>query len=223
MRVLDLTQPLDEHTALWPDSVPFVADAQPAFDVDGFWWRDLSFPEHAGTHLDAPCHCVPGGLAVADIPAGELVRPAVRIDARTLCAGDPGWVLSAADVEAWEAEHGRIPAGAAVLLCTGWDEHVADPACYLGDPLAFPGYGADAAALLVERRVAGLGIDTLSVDAGAAADFPVHFMSLPAGLWHLEGLVGLGAVPDTGATVVAGALLLPRASGTPARVLALVP
>jgi hypothetical protein len=109
-------------------------------------------------------------------------------------------VLGAVDVEAWEAEHGRIPVGAAVLRCTGWDEHVDDPARYLGDPLAFPGYGADAAALLVERRVAGLGIDTLSVDAGAAADFPVHFMSLPAGLWHLEGLVGLGAVPDTGAT-----------------------
>jgi kynurenine formamidase len=223
VKVVDLTQTLDEQTALWPDSVPFVADAQPAYDVDGFWWRDLAFAEHSGTHLDAPCHCVPGGAAVAEIPAEQLVRPAVRIDARPLCAGDPAWVLGAADVEAWEAEHGRVPAGAAVLLCTGWDEHVGDPARYLGDPLAFPGYGAEAAALLVERGVAGLGIDTLSVDAGAAADFPVHFISLPAGLWHLEGLVGLAALPDRGTTVVAGALRLPRASGTPARVFALLP
>jgi len=223
MRILDLTQTLDELTALWPDSVPFVADAQAAYDVDGFWWRDLAFPEHSGTHLDAPCHCVPGGATVADIPAEQLVRPAVRIDARALCAGDPAWVLSAADVEAWEAEHGGVPAGAAVLLCTGWDEYVADPARYLGDPLAFPGYGVDAAVLLVERRAAGLGIDTLSVDAGAAADFPVHFTSLPAGLWHLEGLVGLDAVPAVGATLVVGALRLPGASGTPARVLALLP
>jgi kynurenine formamidase len=92
----------------------------------------------------------------------------------------------------------------------------------VGDPLDFPGYGRDAAALLVERRVAGLGIDTLSVDAGAAADFPVHHTTLPAGLWHLEGLVGLDAVPDVGATVVAGALKLPGSSGTPARVLALL-
>ena len=44
-----------------------------------------------------------------------------------------------------------------------------DPARYLGDPLAFPGYGADAAALLVERGVAGLGIDTLGIDAGPRA------------------------------------------------------
>ena len=51
----------------------------------------------------------------------------------------------------------------------------------------------------------------------------MHHLSLPAGLWHLEGLVGLDAVPATGATLVVGALNLPDASGTPARVLALLP
>jgi kynurenine formamidase len=222
LRVVDLTQPLDERTALWPDSAPFRADAQPGYDVDGFWWRDLSFAEHSGTHIDAPSHCVPGGAMVADIPAELLVRPAVRIDARALCDGNPAWVLEAADVEAWEAEHGRVPAGAAVLLYTGWDEFRGDPQRYLGDPLEFPGYGRDAAALLVERRVTWLGIDTLSVDAGAAAEFPVHHTTLPAGLWHLEGLVGLGALPNVGATLVVGALKLPGSSGTPARVLALL-
>ena len=223
MRVLDLTQPLDERTVLWPESEPFRADAQPEYDVDGFWWRDLSFAEHSGTHIDAPSHCVPGGAMVSDIPAELLVRPAVRIDARELCGGDPSWVLGVADLEAWEAEHGRVPEGAAVLLCTGWDAFCGDPARYAGDPLDFPGYGRAAATLLVDRAAAWLGIDTLSVDAGAAADFPVHHTTLRAGLWHLEGLVGLDAVPATGATLVIGALKLPGASGTPARVFALVP
>ncbi len=223
MRVVDLTQTLDEHPALWPDSAPFRADAQPEYDVDGFWWRDLSFAEHSGTHIDAPSHTVPGGAMVADVPVELLVRPAVRIDARELCGGDPSWVLRAEDLEAWEAEHGRVPAGCAVLLCTGWDAFRDDAARYLGDPLDFPGYGRDAAVLLVERQATWLGIDTLSVDAGAAADFPVHHTTLPAGFWHLEGLVGLDALPDVGATVVVGALKLPGSSGTPARVLALLP
>jgi kynurenine formamidase len=166
---------------------------------------------------------VPGAAAVADIPAEQLVRPAVRIDARALCDGDPHWVLTAADVAAWEAEHGRVPAGAAVLLCTGWDRHRGDARRYLGEPLAFPGFGGDAAERLVERGAAGLGIDTLGVDAGASTDFPVHRTALPAGLWHLEGLIGLADVPPTGATLVVGALKLPGASGTPARVFALVP
>jgi kynurenine formamidase len=223
VRVLDLTQPLDERTVLWPGEAPFSASGADGYDADGFWSRRFSTPEHAGTHLDAPRHCVPGAAAVADIPADQLVRPAVRIDARALCDGDPGWVLRAADVEAWEAEHGRVPAGAAVLLCTGWDAYRDDERRYLGEPLAFPGFGGDAAALLVERGAAGLGIDTLGVDAGASADFPVHRTALPAGLWHLEGLIGLADVPPTGATLVVGALRLPGASGTPARVFALLP
>jgi kynurenine formamidase len=223
VRVVDLTQPLDEHTVLWPGSEPFVAVADDGYDADGYWSRHLSMPEHAGTHLDAPVHRVPGAAAVADIPVEQLVRPAVRIDARALCGGDPAWVLRAADVESWEAEHGRVPPGSAVLLCTGWDAHRGDPASYVGDPPGFPGFGGDAAALLVERGAAGLGIDTLGVDAGAAADDVVHRTALPAGLWHLEGLVGLDAVPATGATLVVGALRLTGASGAPARVIALVP
>lgn len=224
MKVLDLTQPLDEHTVLWPDEEPFEAIAPDEYAEDGFWSRRFSSPEHAGTHLDAPAHCVEGGATVGDIAAEQLVCPAVRIDARALCDGDAAWVLSAADVEAWEAEHGRIPAGAGVLLCTGWDAfRDEDPGRYAGDPLAFPGYGTDAATLLVERGVVGIGIDTLGVDAGYATDFDVHRITLPAGVWHLEGATGLAAVPPTGATLVVGALRLPGASGTPVRALALIP
>ena len=222
MRVLELSQPLDERTPLWPGSRPFTAEGPDEYDADGFWDQHLGMPEHAGTHIDAPRHCVPGGAAVADITAEELVRPAVRIDAREQCGGDPAWTLTAADVEAWEAEHGRVPAGAAALLCTGWDAMRSDPAVYLGDPPHFPGYGPDAARLLVERGVGAIGIDTLGVDPGEATDFPVHNITLPAGLFHLEGLIGLDAVPDTGAIVVVGALRLPGASGTPARVFALL-
>ena len=223
MRVLDLTQPLDERTVLWPGSRPFSTEGPADYEDDGFWWRDINVPEHAGTHLDAPCHCVPGGAAVDEIPAERLVRPAMRIDARELCGGDPDWVLSADDVAAWEEEHGRVPAGAAVLLCTGWDAYREDPARYAGDPLAVPGYGVDSARLLVSRGVAGLGIDTLGIDPGAATDYPAHFVSLGAGLWHLEALIGLDAVPPVGATLVVGALRLTGGSGTPARVFALVP
>ena len=223
MRVLDLTQPLGERTLLWPGSMPFRADGPDTHDEEGYWARDLHFPEHSGTHMDAPVHCVPGGPGVADIPAEQLVRPALRIDARALCGGDAAWTLGAGDVRAWEAEHGPIEAGAAVLLCTGWDVYVEDFDRYLGHPLDYPGYGGDAAALLVERGVAGIGIDTLGVDSGRnASTSPVHKTTLPAGLWHLEGLVGLAEVPARGATLVVGVPPLVGGSGMPARVLALL-
>jgi len=115
---------------------------------------------------------------------------------------------------------GPIDAGSAVLALTGWERYRSDAERYVGG--AFPGFGVGAAELLLERRVVGLGIDTLGVDPGAAADFPVHHMTLPAGLWHLEGLVNLAELPARGALLVVGALKLVDGSGTPARVFALV-
>ena len=123
-----------------------------------------------------------------------------------------------------EERDGAIEAGTAVLVHTGWDAYWDDHARYLGHPtLAFPGLAADAAELLVHRGVVGLGIDTLGVDPGSSEDFAVHHTTLPAGMWHLEGLIGLERVPARGAWVVAAPLNLVAGSGTPARVFAILP
>ena len=65
-------------------------------------------------------------------------------------------------------------------------------------------------------------VDTVSVDAGVATSYPVHRTTLPADVWHLEGLVNLDRLPPRGATVVIGVLPLAGGSGAPARVLALL-
>jgi kynurenine formamidase len=195
-------------------------------EADGSFGRVLRTPEHAGTHMDAPAHFVAGGRTVDAIAAAELVVEAAVIDAREACERDPDHAVGADEIEAFESEHGRLPRGGAVLLCTGWDRHREDPARMLGgdqaDDLRFPGFAASAGALLTERGVAGLGIDTVSVDAGAATSYPVHHTTLPADLWHLEGLVNLDRLPARGATIVIGVLPLAGGSGAPARVLALV-
>ena len=72
-------------------------------------------------------------------------------------------------------------------------------------------------------KVAGIGIDTLGIDPGNEEHFPVHQITLPAGMWHLEGLVALDELPPTGAWIVVGAARIEDASGAPARVIALVP
>ena len=144
------------------------------------------------------------------------------IDIREACAADRDYALSAADVLEHEAAHGALPPRAAVLVCTGWSAYLADAARYVGD-LRFPGVSAEAARLLVERGAAGIGIDTLSVDPGISSDFAVHFTTLPAGLWHLEGLVNLELLPPRGALLAVGAPLLVGGSGVPARPLALLP
>jgi len=219
-RLVDLTQPLGPATVLWPGSTPFAATVVADYETDGGYARELVVPEHAGTHLDAPAHFAQGQPATDEIPLGSLVRPLVKLDVRDRVAGDATYELTAAAIEEIEAVDGPIPAGSAVLVHTGWDAYHADADRYGS---AFPGLAPDAAALLVARRVAGVGIDTLSVDPAHAEDFPAHRITLPTGLWQLEGLVNLEAVPTRGAWLVAAVIPLADGSGAPARVFAILP
>jgi kynurenine formamidase len=222
IRVIDLAQPLSADTSVWPGMEHLTSRTIENYAEDGCFVREVKFGEHTGTHLDAPAHFHEGGATVEAISADDLVCEAVVLDVRAACAANPGYLLSAADVLEHEALHGLLPPRAAVLVCTGWSAFRTDERRYVSD-LHFPGVSAEAARLLVTRRAAGLGIDTLSVDAGSSTDFAVHFITLPAGFWHLEGLVNLELLPPRGALLVVGAPPLAGGSGVPARPLALLP
>jgi kynurenine formamidase len=77
-----------------------------------------------------------------------------------------------------------------------------------------------------EAPVMGLGVETVGTDAGTAHSFdppfPCHAALLGAGKYGLTQLQNLGALPPTGAVVIAGPLPITGGSGSPARVLALV-
>lgn len=225
--VVDLTQSLGPETVLWPGSKPVELEPVTEIETEGSFAQLLRAPEHSGTHLDAPAHFVPSGTTADRIPAEALVVPCAVLDVRERAASDPDFALESEDLALLEEEDGWIDRGSAVLLGTGWDAYRNDPARYLGgaDPgsLSFPGFGIGAAESLVERGVVGIGTDTVSVDRGGDTEFPVHHTTLSAGLWHLEGLVGLDALPPRGATLFIGALPLKGGSGAPARVLAMVP
>lgn len=225
--VVDLTIPLDSTIVMWPGAV--APDAQTLVTVkhDGFFARRVSFFEHSGTHFDAPCHFIEGGKSVDQVPVDSLVRPIAVIDISERIGDDADGELTLADVKNFEARHGAIPQGSAVLLRTGWEEFNKDEVKYAGNPgdLRFPGFGVEAAQYLVDVcQVVGLGIDTLGIDPGIAAAFPVHVqVTHPKGVWHLENLQNLKKLPPLGAWIIVGVLPLVGGSGSPARVIALIP
>jgi kynurenine formamidase len=224
-RLVDLTQPLGPQTVLWPGSRPFTAKVEVDHDTHGAYARNISLPEHAGTHLDAPVHFARGGRCAEELPLGLLVRPAVRLDVRHLVGDDARFTLAAAAIEEIERNSDLVPPGCAVLIHTGWDRFADSPERYAGgrERPVFPGVGPDAARLLVERGAVGIGIDTLGIDPGHASEFPAHRVTMPAGIWHLEGLVGLERVPERGSWLVAAALPIVAGSGSPARAFAVLP
>jgi len=233
--VVDLSHPFDERTLYWPTSPSrFELERLSWGETEGGWFyaaNRLCTPEHGGTHLDAPVHFAQGRWTTDQIPAERLIGPAVVIDVSARAAGDPDYGLSTADVVAWEEEHGEVPAGAIVLLRTGWDRYWPDAGRYLGgkapgdaSDLHFPSYGEEAARLLVtERRVSMLGVDTASIDHGASTRFEVHRLAGAANVPGLENLTGLAEVPASGAWVVALPMKIAGGSGGPLRAIALVP
>jgi kynurenine formamidase len=241
VRVVDLTQPLSESTPVLQLPEPFANtpglsrraisrydDAGPAWA-----WDALEIGEHVGTHFDAPIHWITGrdGEDVASVPVERLVGPAAVIDKSAEATADPDYLLTVADVEAWEAEHGRLPEGGWLLFRTGWDARAHDQDLFLnagdGQPRT-PGPDADLARwLATERPIVGFGVETVGTDAGAAGGFdppfPAHNFLLGAGKYGLTQLANLAELPPTGAVVVVAPLRLVDGTGSPSRVLALVP
>lgn len=227
-RVVDLSYAISDKLVPWPgDAKFFEAKVNATVEKDGYFTRSFWMLEHYGTHLDAPAHFPPGKTTVDQIPVKQLFGPAVVIDAQADDAKYPDYLLPAARVEDWEKRHGRIPEGAIVLLRTGWSSRWPDVKRYRNQDDAgtmhFPGFSLEAAKLLIERKVSGLGCDTLSIDNGASKDFAVHHLALGAGLYHLENLADLSELPETGAFLIVAPIKLEGGSGGPVRVFALLP
>ena len=240
VQVIDLTQTLspDFPTIVlpphWGQCAPFRIEEVSRYDERGpaWYWNNISMNEHTGTHFDAPVHWVSGkdfpNNCVDTIPPEKLIAPAIVIDISTQVAANPDHLLTVADLEAWEAAHGRIPDGAWVLLRTDWSKKSgADYANVKEDGAHTPGPDAASIQWLVEQRdVIGFGTETIGTDAGQAfafqPPFPAHFFMHGKGRFGLQCLTNLDKLPATGAVIVAAPLKIKGGSGSPLRVLALV-
>ena len=237
--ILDLTAPLSERTPVLQLPPPFANTQRfglreiSNYDERGpaWYWNDIQTGEHVGTHFDAPIHWVTGksGKDVSQVPARELIAPAVIIDQSARCAQNPDYLLEVEDIQAWEREHGPLPRGGWLLYRTGWDTRAQDEASFLNANETgphTPGMSVACARWLAEQPILGLGVETVGTDAGAAHSFdppfPCHSFLLGSGKYGLTQLANLSRLPATGAVLVVAPLPIVRGSGSPARVLALV-
>jgi kynurenine formamidase len=225
-RIIDLSYAINDKLVPWPgDPKWFEAKVNATVKKNGYFTRSFWMLEHYGTHLDAPIHFPPGKVTVDQIPAKQLFGPAVVLDVQAESAKDPDYQLGFAAINNWEKAHGRIPEASIVLLRTGWAKRWPDARGYRNEDaqgrMHFPGFSADAVKFLIERKVSGIGCDTMSADYGASQDFAVHHLVLGAGLYQLENLADLNEVPEAGAFLIVAPIKLEGGSGGPVRVFAL--
>ena len=236
IEVVDLTAPLSAQTPILalPEPLgqtwPFALTEISRYDERGpaWYWNKISTGEHTGTHFDAPIHWITGREAadVSQVPARQLVAPAVVLDVSAQAAADADFLLEIEHVKAFEAEHGALPAGGWLLLRTGWDARSADAAAFANEGHT-PGISIECARWLAdEAPIQGVGVETVGTDAGLAHSFdppfPCHSFLLGRGKFGLTQLQNLAQLPPTGAVVIAGPLPIVHGSGSPCRVLALV-
>ena len=235
-RWIDLTYPFAEETIYWPTEPPFVLE-RVMYGVTplGFFYASnrLAAPEHGGTHLDAPIHFAEGRHHADEIPIERFVGPAIVVDVSDSAEANADYLVSIADLERWEAAHGRIGNGSIVLLRTGWGSRWPDRASYLGTRemgaeavplLHFPGLAPEAARWLIdERQVDAVGIDTPSIDRGQSSLFESHVLLLGENVPVFENVAQLGSLPEAGSYVVALPMKIAGGSGAPLRMAAFVP
>lgn len=230
LTIIDLTHTLNQKNPYWPgsDTSPFIYDTLAAHKSGAPAMGAYRIPEHFGTHLDAPVHFADGQPSVHKLAISDLFGPAVVVNVVVKCTENPDYTLSRQDLEDWESEYGKIPEGAIVLMQTGWGEKWNDMKAYRNmdedSVMHFPGFSEEAARFLIAaRNIKGIGIDNLSVDAGAADGFPAHDIVNGAGKYNLENVADLSLLPSVGAFLIVAPIKLEGGSGGQVRIFAIVP
>jgi kynurenine formamidase len=233
-KVVDLTYSFSSETVYWPTAKGFTLvivahGSTPA----GYWYEanNICTAENGGTHMDAPAHFAEGKATTEAVPLGAGIVPLVRIDIRAAADANPDYRLQISDLARWEADHGRIPRGAIVVLYSGWGSRWPDRKRYLGTDapgdtanLHFPGFSKEAADFLIsQREIDAIGVDTPSIDYGPSQDFIVHRIINGANKPGFENLANLDRVPPSGATLIALPMKIAGGSGAPLRAIAVLP
>ncbi len=223
-RLVDLTHSLDVGAPTWSGGCGFRLEIKLDYEK-GLRVQSMKCHAGVGTHMDAPSHFVPGGKNIGDLEIENFFVPACVLDLRKKM--DPDLFVLPQDIEEYEKRFGPIPQNALVIARTGWEKFWTEPLRYrnpdLDGKMHFPGFSEEAAKLLLRKKIAGIGIDTLSPDGSNTDAFPVHHCILGAGKYILENLAHLDRIPETGAYALCLPPKLKSATEAFARVVSLLP
>lgn len=223
-QLLDLTHSLHPQVPGWDDGCYFNLQQHLDYPQGGFKVQQLTMFAGTGTHMDAPLHIHPEANGIDQIPLSSLCVPlhTLHVNPQTHAQ----YLITPADITHYEQQHGLIGPDSLVIADTGWGGFWADARAYRNKDqkgrMQFPTFSAASAKLLLERNIAGIGIDTLSPD-GADTDFPVHQLILGTGKYIIENVANAALLPATGAFVLALPMKIQEGTEAPLRLVAFLP
>ena len=174
--------------------------------------------EGIGTHMDASAHCIPGGKFIHELDLNCLIVPCCVIDVANIA--DEHYCVSSNDIKTFEDLHGKIQPGSFIIVHTGWDQFWNEPEKYRNN-FIYPCITEEAALLLLEKNIVGLGIDTLSPDRPEHG-FPVHNAILGAGKYIVENIANSANLPPNNSYSLALPIKIAQGTEAPIRLVGLI-
>ena len=233
-RYVDLTHSITPNMPVWKGFGPakFAPTLDPktgkayTYAKDGFEATAYRLStDQFGTQLDPPAHWAPEYPAIDELPPTYAVRPLVVISIVPQVKQDPQYALQVADIQAFERQHGRIPAGAVVMVRSDWSkrwtENAAKAKALAADPV-FPGVSLAALKFLhLQRHILFHGHEPLDTDTTPTLEGESWLMH--HGYTQAEGVANLEGVPATGCLVAIGYPKFKGGVGGYARYVAICP
>lgn len=207
MNIIDLSLPID-------NDMPGV-DITPArrLETDGWNATTLALYSHCGTHMDAPCHFVPGGNTLDQQPLEEIVGQAIVLD---LSPAEPKQLITVGDVGPIADQ---VVPGVRILFRTDWHKRYGTPE-YRNE---LPRISIELAEWLVERCVGLIGVEPPSVaDVNNMQELTdVHQTLFRGGVVIVEGLANLDRIQSESVQFIALPLNITGGDGCPVRAIAI--
>ena len=206
MNIIDISLPLSADMPVYPGTASTTVERVQSAS-GGNVLSNITLTSHAGTHVDAPSHSVAGAPAIDVLPLTTFYGDCRVLD---LTSSQPS--VSVADLEAHD-----IQAGERILLKTS--NSARGFATFYDDYIFL---SPEAATYLAAKKVALVGIDSLSIKQRGNPDNTAHTALLSENIPILEGLNLREATPGT-YTLCAFPLAFVGIDGAPTRAILLKP
>ncbi|MFH1509403.1 MAG: cyclase family protein [bacterium] len=200
---IDLTVSLNKKTPVYPGDPKLKISPVTTVANEGYFQSELSLPTHVGTHIDAPSHLFKEGKLITNYAPKCFIGDGVLVDARGEKIIDRNLVMNL-----------NIKPGNIVLFYTDHIENYFEDNYFTTGPQITQ----EVANILVQKKVAMVGIDSHSIDHNP---YPVHKILLDHDVLLIENLTNLEKLLDKEEFTVVALPIKLALGGAPARVIAI--
>lgn len=177
MNFIDLSQPLNEKTPVYPGDEKTIIRKSRTFEKDFYTAFEVSLSMHTSTHIDAPMHMLECDKTIDLYDISSFFGDACIIDAE---------IENEIIVYKSEYEYDKlISEGSIVLIHTGYDRYYSDEKKYF---TSHPSLSNELTEFLIRRKIKMVGIDMPSPDH---YPFNTHKRLLNNSIFILENLCNL--------------------------------